>query len=190
MCSVEWTIAGTVIAALSVIGAGAGWLLHRRAVRTERQPRIVFSDLYFADPRDPPRPFYQYAIGVQLTNVGPVPALHVHWGFADPKQQWFAELVHRAALSPGESTDDWSGIRGEDQHVDPDEASARRFYDRCLVFAECWDARDQYYLFFPQGGGKAPDRWGGPEKLRASMTSYPSRGELPRALGMGVDDDE
>jgi hypothetical protein len=83
---------------------------------------------------------------VRLTNVGDGPAVHLHWGFADPTEEWFAEIVHRAALGPGESTDDWSGIRREDQDVDPDEAAARGFYERCVVFAECWDLKRRYYV--------------------------------------------
>ena len=37
-----------------------GWLLQRRAARRAEEPRIVFSDLYFADPADSPRDGHRY----------------------------------------------------------------------------------------------------------------------------------
>jgi hypothetical protein len=185
---VDWTAIGTIIAGLTLVGSGIGAFLHHRAARRAQEPKIVFGDLHFAGPGEHSRDGYRYAIGVRLTNVGGGPALHVIWGYLDEEHETrklYAEMVTRAALVPGESTDDWAGIRGERQDDEPTEADARAFYNRCLVFAECWDSRGEHYVFFPFGGGRASDPHGGPVALREHLSQFPSRGEMMRSLGMG-----
>lgn len=184
----DWGMVGAIatIVALGVTvlgGAVKGFLSRRRAIAAQ-EPRIEFSDIHFARPGQHSRHAYRYAFGVRVSNTGSGPARHLVWGFADEREEWFAEMVHRDVLGPLETTEDWSGLRGEDQSTDPDETEALAFYDRCLVFAECWDSRDKHYVFFPFGGGRAKDGHGGHFKLRQTI-AVPSRGEIRRSLGGG-----
>jgi hypothetical protein len=186
---VDWTALGAIIAAVALAGSAIGALLHRRSVRRAQEPRIVFSDLYFAGPSEHPRDrVYSYAIGVRLTNVGGGPALHLHWSYLDENgrtTKLYAEHIHRAALVPHDSTYDWSGIRGRHQEDEPTEVEARTFYERCIAFADCWDSRGDFYLFSPRGGGRTHDPYGGPDALREFLSEFPSRGDIRRSLGQG-----
>src|SRR5438128_2731821 len=98
--------------------------------------RFEFSDVYIARPGDHPRDQYDYALAVSLTNVGGGPARRLMWKFEDEDGPWTTEMVDRPALLPGERTEDWAGIRHEDdQSVDPTEDEALAFYRRCILFA-------------------------------------------------------
>src|SRR4051794_1706033 len=127
-------IAGVVAVVVSVVGGAINWYRGRRRDRAAQAPPVEFSDVYLAGPGQHPRTAYAYAFAVELTNTGGGPARHVTWGYLDEQGEWFAEFVHRPALAPGERTQDWSGIRGEEQGDNPSHEEALAFHERCIVF--------------------------------------------------------